>query len=238
MPTSEIQRMQDELSPQGKQQFEEIKKAVGIYYENDPSVPFFLGVVSQLDRLEKFAPKFAEVVRKSCHETREDAVKCSKITLSQVIEKGMAEFRSTATHEMTEHHAAAIRVVAAEATEIIRRAQPPTRNWRLWASVALVAQVGLLGSVGFGGWWYRDHQTTESTAWSETWRGKQAREFHEIIEKSATASMGGNAVLQPGGTGEKQLRSILAWAVTESGAKAYFDQVPADTATQTKPKKK
>lgn len=228
-----IQELEAGLSESGKQLLEAIKAAVGFYGKHDPALPVFTALVSTLDRFERFGPKFADTVRQSSHEARSDAVKAGDVTMAQVVREGMV----AATQEMTAAHAAdihevkdevvqAIRELTGEAAAVIRTAQPPTKNWRLWASVALIAQVGLLGAVGFGGWWYRDHQARESTAWAETWRGQQARQFYEIIEKSATAATGGTRVLQSGGPGEKQIKDIIAWATSAEGASAFLDRHP------------
>lgn len=214
MATAELQKMYDELTPEGKAQFETTKKAVGIFLESDPSIPFFLCFESQLDRMEKFPPKLAETVRKSAYEVREDSVKCAQITMAQVVEKGL----KTATQEMTAEHAAAMRELTSEATQVIRQSQPPTKNWRFVASVALIAQVGLLSAVNYSSWWYRGHQDAQTAAWSQTFEGRQAAEFYAIIQKSVP-----NPAFLHSSSALKNIRSVLAWAVSQDGVTAWTD---------------
>ena len=210
----EIQALEAGLSETGKQQLEEIKAAVGLYGDRDPGLPFFVALQSLLDRMERFGPKFADTVRQSAHEARTDAVKAGDLTMSQVVERGLAK----ATQEMTASHSAAMRELTGEAAAVIRSAQPPTRNWRLCASVALIFQVLLLAAIGFAGWWYRDHEAAQTAAWSQTFEGKQAAEFYQIIQNSVP-----DPAFLHSRNALKEIRPVLAWAVSQAGVSAWQD---------------
>jgi hypothetical protein len=210
----EIQQLEVGLSESGKQQLEEIKAAVGLYGDRDPGLPFFVALQSLLDRMERFGPKFADTVRQSAHEARTDAVKAGDLTMSQVVERGLAK----ATQEMTASHAAAIRELTGEAAAVIRSAQPPTKNWRLWASLALIAQVGLLAFAVSSGWWYRGHEDAQTAAWAQTFEGRQAAEFYSIIQNSVP-----DPAFLHSRSAVKDIRAVLSWAVSQAGVSDWRD---------------
>lgn len=237
--SKKIQELEAGLSESGKRLLEEIKAVVGFYGDHDPALPVFTALVSTLDRFERFGPKFADTVRQSAHEARSDAVKAGDVTMAQVVKEGMV----AATSEMTVAHAAdmrevkdevvqAIRELTGESAAVIRAAQPPTKNWRLWASVALIAQVGLLGSVAFAGWWYKGYEVAKTAAWAESFDGKQAAEFHKIIKGSVPES---DALHSPSALSD--IRGAISWAVGREGVAAWREWIAAHpAATQSKKK--
>jgi len=219
----EIQQLEAGLSESGKKQLEEIKAAVGLYGDRDPALSTFVALQSIFDRFAQFGPKFAEVVRQSAHEARADAVKAGDLTMSQVVEKGMAKATQemTANHneairEMADEQKAAIREMRAESLEIIRATS--ARKRRITPSLAIICVCLLTAAAGFSGWWYRDHQATQTAAWSQTFEGKQAAEFYQIIQNSVPdpAFLHSRNALQ-------EIRPVLAWAVSQSGITAWHD---------------